>query len=90
MTKARLAAICATIGCASAFTIALSPGQAAGETFAVCPDFYQPVPTMALPPDQQDKDKNQNGVACAKGPQGSNEHFNAKDDKRAQYVDDII
>jgi hypothetical protein len=45
---------------------------------------------MALPPDQQDRDKNGNGIVCAKGPQGSNEHFNAKDEKGIQYVDDII
>jgi hypothetical protein len=81
----------ATSTIAVATCCAFAPPQAAGDTFVVvCPDGYEWVPAMALPPDQQDRDKNGNGIVCAKGPQGSNEHFNAKDEKGIQYVDDII
>jgi hypothetical protein len=48
---------------------------------AQCPDHYEPIPAMAAPPNQQDKNHNGNLFLCAKGPQGSNEHFNIKDDK---------
>jgi hypothetical protein len=89
MLKARLAVVCAVSTCAIVAALAGSASNASADTF-VCPDGYQPVPLMALPPDQQDKDKNGNLMACAKGPQGSNEHFNAKDDKQPQYVDDIV
>jgi hypothetical protein len=88
MRKLRLSVFCATVGCACA--IVGSPGTASADATATCPDHYQPVPLIALPPDQQDVDKNGNLIACAKGPQGSNEHFNAKDDKQPQYVDDIV
>ena len=87
MKNVRSAAVfAATIGCAGVFAFG---GSAAGDTF-VCPDSYQPVPVIVLPPDGKIPDRNDNGIVCVKGPQGSNEHFNAKDDKAPQYVDDII
>ena len=89
MMKARLAVVCLVATCAAIAALWGSTSNASADTF-VCPDGYQPVPLIALPPDQQDKDKNANFIACAKGPQGSNAHFNAKDDKQPQYVDDIV
>ena len=82
----RLAAI-STIAAATALPFV--SGSAIGDGF-VCPDGYQPVPIMALPPGEKIPDRNDNGIVCAKGPQGSNEHFNTKDDKAPQFVDDII
>lgn len=47
-----------------------------------CPKKWTPVPTQALPPGEfDDRDHNNNQQVCAKGPQGSNNHFNVKDDK---------
>ncbi|HEX8073432.1 MAG TPA: hypothetical protein VF545_00480 [Thermoleophilaceae bacterium] len=78
MKKLRLAGVAGLAVAASAF--AASPASA--DTILVeCPDNYEPVPTMAAPPDKQDKDNNDNGFVCAKGPLGSNEHYNVKDDK---------
>ena len=42
-----------------------------------CPDNYQPVPAAFS---GKDKDRNGDGIVCAMGPQGSNGHFNYKDD----------
>ena len=87
--KIRRFAAISTIAVATAF--AFAPGKAAGDVFvAVCPDHYEPVPFTAVPPSEQWRNKNGNLWMCAKGPQGSNEHFNAKDDKTPQYVDDIV
>lgn len=88
MRKFRLVLFCVTVG--STCAIALSPATASADLTATCPDHYEPVPLIALPPEDQDVDKNMNFIACAKGPQGSNQHFNTKDDKQPQYVDDII
>ena len=62
---------------------AIPASSASADTFIYrCPDHYQPVPTQALPPgDFDDEDNNNNFIVCAKGPQGSNQHFNVKDDK---------
>ena len=47
-----------------------------------CPKKWEPATTMALPPGQfENRDHNDNGTVCVKGPQGSNEHFNVKDDQ---------
>ncbi len=46
-----------------------------------CPPEPQSGPVPALPPEDWDKDRNNNGIVCAKGPQGSNSHFNVKDDQ---------
>jgi hypothetical protein len=88
MRKLRLSLFGAMVGCACA--IGFSPGTASADVTATCPDHYEPVPVMALPPEDRDVDKNMNLSACAKGPQGNNGHFNAKDDKQPQYVDDIV
>ena len=63
--------------------IAIPSANSTAEDFVYsCPDYYQPVPRIALPPGEfDDKDQNNNFVVCAKGPQGSNQHFNVKDDK---------
>ena len=87
MKKARLAAVvAATIGCVGVLGFS---GTANGDTFG-CPDGYELTPVIAIPPGEKVPDRNNNGVVCAKGPQGSNEHFNTKDDKTPQYVDDVI
>ena len=66
----------------AAAAYAIPTSSAFADTFvARCPDHYEPVPTMAAPPDQQSKDHNMNLFVCAKGPQGSNGHFNVKDDQ---------
>jgi hypothetical protein len=61
---------------------AIPASTASADTFIYrCPDHFQPVPTQALPPGEfEDKDNNNNFIVCAKGPQGSNQHFNVKDD----------
>ena len=77
MRKFRL--IGATGLAVAAFAIPASTASA--DTFIVeCPDGYQPVPAQAIPPQKKDKDRNMNLFVCAKGPQGSNQHFNVKDD----------
>ena len=81
----RLAAI-STIAAATALPFA--SGSAIGDP-TPCPDGYELTPVIAIPPDQKVPDRNNNFLVCAKGPQGSNEHFNTKDDK-PQFVDDII
>ena len=80
MRKLRLAGIAGLA--IAAFAIPASIARA--DTFVIsCPDHYEPVPTMAAPPEDQNKDTNNNAFVCAKGPQGSNEHFNVKDDHGA-------
>jgi hypothetical protein len=59
---------------------------AAKQTKSACPKSYQAVPTQAVPPGEKDDDRNDNFVVCAKGPQGSNGHFNVKDDRTGQNV----
>ena len=90
MTSVRVPLFCATVVCAGTLAYALTPAPASADVTGTCPDGYAPVPLIALPPEDQDVDKNMNLIACAKGPQGSNNHFNAKDDKKPQYVDDIV
>ena len=81
----RIAAI-ATIAVAASGGFAAGP--ASGD-FVVCPDGFFPAPVMALPPGEGEKaDRNNNGQVCAKGPQGSNGHFNVKDDRL--LVDDVV
>jgi hypothetical protein len=66
----------------AAFAIPASSASAAQST-RECPDNFQPVPAQALPQPKKDKDKNNNFMVCAKGPQGSNQHYNVKDDHGA-------
>jgi hypothetical protein len=84
--KIRRLAVISTIAFASG--ISLAPGSAYGDG-SVCPDGYQLYPSIVLI-DGAQTDKNNNGFVCIKGPQGSNDHFNGKDDKGIQYTDDII
>jgi hypothetical protein len=51
-----------------------------------CPKKWTPVTEMGLPQGSRDRDNNENGIVCAKGPQGSNQHFNTKDDNTNQTV----
>ena len=77
MGKLRLAGIAGLTIAA----VAIPSTTAYADTFLVrCPDNYVPVPVTATPPGGKDKNKNGNLFVCAKGPQGSNEHFNIKDD----------
>jgi hypothetical protein len=77
MRKLRLAGVA---GVVTAALFAL-PSSASAQTFLVrCPDGFEPVPAIAQPPDKKDRNKNGNLFVCAKGPQGSNQHFNVKDD----------
>jgi hypothetical protein len=65
----------------AAFAIPASSAGAAQST-RECPDNYQPIPTQATPDTKKkEKDRNGNFIVCAKGPQGSNQHYNVKDDK---------
>ena len=43
----------------------LAPANVSAATFA-CPDHLMPVPIQAVPPDQQKKDRNNNGFVCVK------------------------
>jgi hypothetical protein len=63
----------------AAFAIPSSTTATAEDFVYSCPDHYQPVPKVAVPPSMKDRDYNNNLVVCAKGPQG-NEHINVKDD----------
>jgi hypothetical protein len=65
----------------AAFAIPTSTSATAEDFVYSCPDHYQPAPTIAVPPGSRDRDNNNNFVVCVKGPQGSNQHFNVKDDK---------
>jgi hypothetical protein len=77
MRKLRLAGVA---GLATAALFAL-PSSASAQTMIVrCPDDFIPIPAMAAPPDKKDRNRNNNAFVCAKGPQGSNEHFNVTDD----------
>jgi hypothetical protein len=78
MRKLRLIGVAGLTVAASMIPAA---GAEAKDKTTGCPNGYEPTPAQALPPGQfQGADANQNGVVCAKGPQG-NGHFNVKDDK---------
>jgi hypothetical protein len=49
-----------------------------------CPDSFMPVMSFAA---TGDKDHNNDGWVCVKGPQGSNGHFNTTDDKNPPTFD---
>jgi hypothetical protein len=77
MTRLRICVVLAGLALGTAM-----PSPAAADLTGTCPDGYQLAPIQALPPEEgADKDRNNNGFVCAKGPQGSNDHFNVKDDQ---------
>ena len=77
MTRLRICVVLAGLALGTAL-----PSPAAADQTGTCPDGYQPVPVIVLPPEEGlGKDRNNNGIVCAKGPQGSNVHFNVKDDQ---------
>jgi hypothetical protein len=65
----------------AAFAIPTSTSATAEDFVYSCPDQYQPAPKIAVPPSTRDRDRNSNLIVCVKGPQGSNQHLNVKDDK---------
>jgi hypothetical protein len=74
----------------AAFTLPVATADAK-QTKSACPKKWAPTPTQAFPTDTS-KDRNNNQVVCAKGPQGengSNPHFNVKDD-RGQDVSPLM
>jgi hypothetical protein len=77
MRKLRLAGVA---GLATAALFAL-PSSASAQTMVVrCPDDFTPIPAVIAPADKKDRNHNGNLFVCAKGPQGSNGHFNVTDD----------
>lgn len=83
MRKLRLTGVA---GLAIAAALIPAAGADAKQTKSACPKSWSPVPTQALPPGSNNKDNNMNFVVCAKGPQGSNNHFNVKDDRTNNVV----
>jgi hypothetical protein len=84
MRKLRLTGVA---GLAVAAVLIPAGAADAKQSTTGCPKKWQPAPTMALPPGQfENRDHNNNGTVCVKGPQGSNEHFNVKDDNTNQTV----
>ena len=75
MTRLRICVVLAGLALGTAL-----PSPAAADTTGSCPDGYQPVPVILIP-EGEAKDHNNNFIVCAKGPQGSNSHFNVKDDQ---------
>lgn len=67
----------------TALAVPVSEASAKQEKSA-CPKNWEAVPTQALP--GTSRDNNGNFIVCAKGPQGSNGHFNVKDDRTNQNV----
>ena len=64
----------------------------AKETKSACPKKWAPTPTQAFPV-PTDRDRNDNQVVCAKGPQGengANPHFNVKDDRTDENVNPVM
>jgi hypothetical protein len=80
MKKLRLVGVAGLTLAAFALPVATADAK---QTKSACPKKWAPTPTQAFPTDTS-KDRNDNQVVCAKGPQGengSNPHFNVKDDR---------
>jgi len=89
MKKLRLIGVA---GLTAAVCLIPVSSAAAKQTKTACPKKWAPATTQAFPT-PQDKDRNGNGVVCAKGPQGengANPHFNVKDDRTNEPVNPVM
>src|SRR5918992_2826025 len=84
MRKLRLTGVAGLVVAASLIPAAAADAK---QSTTGCPKKWEPAPTGALPPGEfENRDHNGNGTVCVKGPQGSNQHFNVKDDQTNNTV----
>jgi hypothetical protein len=89
MKKLRLAGVAGLTALACTIPVATADAK---QSTTGCPKKWAPTPTQAFPTPPE-KDRNNNQLVCAKGPQGengANPHFNVKDDHTDEPVNPVM